>query len=132
MHGVEQLSLALPALMMSAAMHSQVDANKESIVQISLEATQEAALEASLAQVNSKVFALEIPITPYKDYKDAYTLGNLEHMTTVLDDSIMTVATILASRQALFNSLHANNCMDLASSNKAHLRGAGRSCTLIK
>ena len=81
--------------------NTQVDANKESIIQISLEATQEAALEASLAQVTSKVFALEIPITPYKDYKDAYTLGNLEHMTTILDDSIMTVATILASRRAL-------------------------------
>ena len=76
----------------------QVDANKESIIQISLEATQEAALEASLAHLNSKVFALEIPISPYKDYKDAYILGNLEHMTTILDDSIMTVATILASR----------------------------------
>ena len=76
----------------------QVDANKETIIQISLEATQESALEGTLAHVNSKVFALEIPISPYKDYKDAYILGNLEHMTTILDDSIMTVATILASR----------------------------------
>ena len=76
----------------------QVDANKETIIQISLEATQEAALETTLAQVTSKVFGLEIPISPYKDYKDAYTLGNLEHIFAVLDDSIMTVATLLASR----------------------------------
>lgn len=65
---------------------------------ISGEATQEAALEGMLRKVQDKWTGVELPVKQYKEAKDAYILGSVEEVQTVLEDSLATMATICSSR----------------------------------
>lgn len=65
---------------------------------ISGEATQEAALEGMLRKVQDKWTGVELPVKQYKEAKDAYILGSIEQVQTVLEDSLATMATICSSR----------------------------------
>jgi hypothetical protein len=41
---------------------------------------------------------IEFVVKPYKDMKDVYTLGSLDEVLQALEDSKVTLSTILASR----------------------------------
>ena len=71
---------------------------KDGIVQVSTEATQEAALEEMLAKVQSKWTATEFSVMSYKESKDVFILGGIEEVQVVLEDSMVTMSTILSSR----------------------------------
>lgn len=64
-----------------------------------MEARQEAALEDMLERINSKWNSIDLTLIPFKDVKDAFILGSVEDVTAALEDSMVTMSTILASRQ---------------------------------
>ncbi|WIA37814.1 hypothetical protein OEZ86_014676 [Tetradesmus obliquus] len=76
----------------------QVLDHKERLAVISGEATQEAALEALLAQVADKWRAVEFSVRRFKDLKEVYILGEVDDVMQVLEDSKITMAMIQASR----------------------------------
>ena len=65
---------------------------------ISVEATQEAALEGMLRKVQDKWVGVELTVKQYKEAKDAYILGSVEDIQAVLEDSLAVMATISSSR----------------------------------
>ncbi|XRB21521.1 dynein axonemal heavy chain [Pseudoscourfieldia marina] len=71
---------------------------KDEIMAISTEATQEAALEDLLDKVKSRWATIDFQFLPYKDSKDTYILGGIDDIMVALEDSLMTMQTILASR----------------------------------
>ncbi|KAK3237367.1 hypothetical protein CYMTET_52552 [Cymbomonas tetramitiformis] len=72
--------------------------HKEKIAQISTEATQEAALGQLLQKVQSKWSFIEFTVNNYKESKDIYILGTVDEVTAALEDSMVTMTTITASR----------------------------------
>lgn len=76
----------------------QIVDHQESIAVISSEATQEAALESLLGRVSDKWRNIEFVVNPYKEYKDTYILGGVDDVQAALQDSVLTMSTILASR----------------------------------
>ena len=77
----------------------QVVSQQEAVVTLSVEASQEAALEDLLDHISSKWNSIDFSLIPFKDVKDAYILGSVEDVTAALEDSMVTMSTILASRQ---------------------------------
>jgi dynein heavy chain len=77
---------------MHVAQHS------EEIQTISVSAQQEQVLEEMLAKVSGMWTELDVELMPYKEQKDMYTLGSVEDITVGLDDSLVTINTILGSR----------------------------------
>ena len=65
---------------------------------ISVEATQEAALEGMLRKVQDKWIGVELTVKQYKEAKDACILGSVEDIQAVLEDSLAMMATISSSR----------------------------------
>ena len=76
----------------------QVGLYKDRIIAISTEATQEAALEQLLHKVQSKWATIEFTLNPYKDSKDVFILGAVDEVIVALEDSMVTMTTITASR----------------------------------
>ena len=76
----------------------QVMLFKDQINIISMEATQEAILEQLLQNVSNAWADAEFVLLPYKDTKDVYVLSGIEDITLQLDDSLVTMGTITASR----------------------------------
>ncbi|KAJ9505501.1 hypothetical protein QJQ45_023785, partial [Haematococcus lacustris] len=72
--------------------------HREELAVISNEATQEAALEAMLDKVTDKWRHVEFSVVHYKDSKDTYILGGVDEVMVVLEDSMVAVGTISASR----------------------------------
>ncbi|GFR44385.1 hypothetical protein Agub_g5605 [Astrephomene gubernaculifera] len=77
---------------------AKVQVWKDAISTISTEATQEMALEELLAKVSNKWVDLEFNVIPYKESKDVFILGGIEDIQIALEDSMVTMSTILASR----------------------------------
>ena len=71
------------------------------VVTLSMEASQEAALEDLLDHISSKWNSIDLTVVPFKDVRDAFILGSVEDVTAALEDSMVTMSTILASRQVL-------------------------------
>ncbi|KAK9823491.1 hypothetical protein WJX72_003121 [[Myrmecia] bisecta] len=71
---------------------------KEEIAGTSMEATQEAALEALLEGINAKWAHVEFAVVPYKDSKDTFVLGGTGEVQAALEDSMVTMTTILSSK----------------------------------
>lgn len=69
------------------------------VVTLSMEASQEAALEDLLDNISSKWSSIDLTVVPFKDVKDAFILGSVEDVTAALEDTMVTMSTILASRQ---------------------------------
>lgn len=65
---------------------------------LSVEASQEAALEDLLDHISAKWTVIDFTLSPFKDVKDAFILGSVEEVTAALEDSLVTMSTILASR----------------------------------
>ena len=70
----------------------------EEIAKVSVEATQESALEELLVKVTSKWDDICFSCVAYKETKDTFVLGSIEEITTALEDSQVTMATIMSSR----------------------------------
>jgi dynein heavy chain len=48
--------------------------------------------------VSHKWTGIEFVVKPYKDFKDCYILGAVDEITAALEDSMVTMAAIVASR----------------------------------
>ena len=70
----------------------------EEITSIATSAQQEAVLEGMMAKVEKTWEPAVLDIKPYKDVKDLYILGDTIEVVAALDDSLVTVNTVLASR----------------------------------
>jgi dynein heavy chain len=79
-------------------MEMQVMNFAEEIAVVSTEATQEGVLEEMLTKVNNKWSDIEFSVLPYKETKDTFILGGVEDVMTALEDSMVTMSTILSSR----------------------------------
>ncbi|KAL3139803.1 hypothetical protein ABBQ38_004104 [Trebouxia sp. C0009 RCD-2024] len=88
-----------PPLTLAQLLDLKVEQQQEAVVTLSVEASQEAALEDLLDHINSKWNSIDFTLLPFKDMKDAFILGSLEDVTAALEDSMVTMSTILASRQ---------------------------------
>lgn len=82
-------------------------AHREAIAAASMEATQEAALEGMLARVSGKWADIEFTCVPYKDSKDMVVLSAIDEVTAALEDSMVTMSTIVSSRCGLGVELRA-------------------------
>lgn len=71
---------------------------KDVIGQISSQASGEATLEEMLAKMAKTWAETEFIVLPYRDYKEVYILGGVDEIQTLLEDSVVTVATIKSSR----------------------------------
>eukprot|EP00762_Andalucia_godoyi_P001076 ANDGO_01965.mRNA.1 Dynein-1-beta heavy chain len=71
---------------------------KDEVGQISLMATQEAALEELLKKVATQWQNTEFTLLPHKDSRDVYILGGVDEIIAQLEDSSLTIATIQGSR----------------------------------
>ena len=76
----------------------KVTDHAEAITNISTSATQEAGLERMMAKVEGIWKATALEVKPYKDVKDLYVLGDTSEVVAGLDDSLVTVNTVLSSR----------------------------------
>ena len=65
---------------------------------ISSTATNERNLEIMLEKLVKVWRKLEFNVIPYKDKKNVYILGSVDDITTALDDSLVTISTLLGSR----------------------------------
>jgi dynein heavy chain, axonemal len=66
---------------------------------IAVRATSELALEELFAKKVTSVWtSLEFIVNPYKDSKEVFILGSLEEIIAALDESLVTINTILGSR----------------------------------
>ncbi|KAG1666392.1 hypothetical protein FOA52_006501 [Chlamydomonas sp. UWO 241] len=86
------------SLTLQSLMHMQAGSHKDAIGTISTEATQEAALQTLLDGVLEKWRHMEFTCNAYKDLKDTYILGGVDEVMALLEDSLMTVGNIQASR----------------------------------
>lgn len=68
------------------------------LMELSGQASSEASLELMLKKVEEVWETLEFVVMPHKDVKDVYILGTLEEVQQVLDDSHITINTIVNSR----------------------------------
>ena len=73
-------------------------AKKTEIQKISVSAHQEASLRGMLEKVETMWAELMMPVNNHKGAKDIFVLGSLEDVIAALDDSLVTVNTILGSR----------------------------------
>ena len=65
---------------------------------IATNATQESVLEEMMAKVAQAWESTELIVMPYKDVKDLYILGDVSELIAALDESLVTVNTVLGSR----------------------------------
>ncbi|RLN73947.1 hypothetical protein BBJ28_00018063, partial [Nothophytophthora sp. Chile5] len=70
----------------------------ETVSAIAVAAQQEAVLEEMLKKVTDAWASTEFEVKPYKESKDVFVLGTVEEVTAKLDDSIVTISTIMGSR----------------------------------
>lgn len=86
------------ALTIAYLVEHKAVAHKEAITAASTEATQEAALEDMLGKVSSKWADIEFTCMPYKESKDMVILSAIDEVTAALEDSMVTMGTIVSSR----------------------------------
>ncbi|DAZ98018.1 TPA: hypothetical protein N0F65_004508 [Lagenidium giganteum] len=70
----------------------------DAISQIAVSAQQEVVLEDMLRKVSDAWVSTEFEVKTYKDNKDVFVLGSIDEITAKLDDSIVTISTIMGSR----------------------------------
>lgn len=75
-----------------------VMAHGEAISAIAVSAQQESVLEDMLEKVTDAWATTEFEVKGYKESKDVFVLGSVEDVTAKLDDSIVTISTIMGSR----------------------------------
>ena len=71
---------------------------QDEINSIATAAVQESVLEEMITKVINIWDKIEFEVKPYKDVKDLYILGDTSEVMISLDDSIVTINTVLGSR----------------------------------
>jgi dynein heavy chain len=71
---------------------------QEEITTIATAAEQEAVLEEMMAKVIKLWDHTDLEVKNYKDHKDVFILGDISEVIAALDDSLVTVSTVLSSR----------------------------------
>ncbi|MEW5314024.1 MAG: hypothetical protein WDW38_005552 [Sanguina aurantia] len=97
----EAIGQAIPrdaSFTLKVLLEARVTVWREAIATISTEATQEAGLEEMLGAVQAKWADIEFVVLAYKEMKDVFILGQIEDVQVALEDSMVTMATILSSR----------------------------------
>lgn len=79
-------------------MENKIGKYEEEIQGIAVAAAQEMVLEAMLAKIEKVWKSSELELKNYKEQKDVYILGSVEEIITNLDDSLVTISTIMGSR----------------------------------
>ena len=87
-----------PALTLESLLNMHVADFQEDIINIATQAAQENALEGQIGDIEAEWRAKDIVIKNYKDQRDTYILGEVEEVTTALEEALATVNNILASR----------------------------------
>ncbi len=72
--------------------------HQEAIQRIATEATQEGVLSKMLIKVQDVWRDFEFTLNSYKESKDIFVLGGIDEVQGALDESMVTVGTIMASR----------------------------------
>ena len=75
-----------------------VTSHQTEITIVATNATQEAVLEEMMAKVTAAWESTELIVLDYKDVKDLYILGDVTEIIAALDESLVTVNTVLGSR----------------------------------
>jgi dynein heavy chain len=75
-----------------------LDAVKDKLSEIALRAAKEIELVKMLEQVESVWRGSSITVQPYRESKEIFILGNNEDLIAKIDDTLLTVNNILASR----------------------------------
>ena len=73
-------------------------AHKNAIAQIANSANNESKLVAQLNKVIELWTTITLTVVPHRDCKDVYILGALDDVSTALDESLVSIASISASR----------------------------------
>lgn len=94
-------SFSDPSLTMEFLASMKIVQHKDVVLTTSTEATQESALEEMLSKVNSKWSDIEFTCIPYKDSKDMVILSAVDEISAALEDSMVTMSTIVSSRFVL-------------------------------
>lgn len=102
----DQQNVGVSYVCMTGLHSTQVVQRQAEVVTLSMEASQEAALEGLLDNISSKWSSIDLTVVPFKDVKDAFVLGSVEDVTAALEDTMVTMSTILASRQ-----VHHESCL---------------------
>jgi len=72
--------------------------HQEQIQKISTEATQEGVLESMLGKLQEQWRNAEFTLNSFKESKDVFILGGVDEIQALLDESMVTIGTIMASR----------------------------------
>ena len=83
---------------LGALMAKNIMEFKDEIQKVSTEATQESVLEEMLGKVKASWADAEFQLANFKEQKDVYILTGVDDVQAMLDESMMTIGTILASR----------------------------------
>jgi dynein heavy chain len=87
-----------PTFTVGAVIEKEVTAHAERIEDVSTNAQQESVLEGLMAKVDAVWKEKEFEVKNYKDVKDLYILGDTSEVVADLDDSLVTINTVLGSR----------------------------------
>eukprot|EP00891_Asterochloris_glomerata_P001497 jgi/Astpho2/1497/e_gw1.00026.129.1_t len=87
-----------PGFTVQTLLERQLVTVKEDLVAVSTEASQEAGLEGMLHRVQAKWEGVEFVVKPFRDLKDTWLLAGVEDVQAVLEDSLVMMGTIAASR----------------------------------
>jgi len=79
---------------------ASVLAQRGLVLSIAEEASQEAALEAMLKRVHDRWSETELVIKPYRNYRDTWVLGSIDHVKQALEDSQMIMLSVSSNRFA--------------------------------
>ena len=90
-HGVEGLTLGM-------LIERNIQEKAEEIQSIAVASAQEKVLEGMLEKIEETWQETNFELNSYKEQKDVYILGGVEEIITNLDDSLVTISTIMGSR----------------------------------
>lgn len=82
----------------SAILDKGIGNHADKIVEVATNSQQESVLEGMMDKMIAVWKIREFDVKPYKDQKDLYILGDTSEVVTDLDDSLVTISTVLGSR----------------------------------
>ncbi|KDO23904.1 hypothetical protein SPRG_20887 [Saprolegnia parasitica CBS 223.65] len=90
--------LADPSLTLGRFVSLHLHASAPAVNRIAIEATQEATLEATLARINRLWAELSFDVKCHNDRRDVFVLGPTDDVASALEESLVSMSTVLASR----------------------------------
>ncbi|CAM9417677.1 unnamed protein product, partial [Ectocarpus sp. 12 AP-2014] len=87
-----------PEITLGELIDKKVTAFHEEITSVATSAVQEGVLEEMMEKVSAMWAKTEFEVKNYKEIKDLYILGDTSEVVANLDDSLVTINTVLSSR----------------------------------